>query len=136
FDVLVFPDGAVPRAGGSGLRSGASGGGGGGVFRQPAAEEIPAEFRNRLGRVTAEKTVPQLRKFVEAGGTIVTIGGSTRLAEMLGLPIKNGLVEKTPEGQERPLPREKFYVPGSVLRVSIDNTSPVAYGMATSADVF
>jgi hypothetical protein len=50
--------------------------------------------------------------------------------------VKNALVEKTPEGVERPLPREKFYVPGSVLQVSVDNTNPLAYGMASIADVF
>ncbi len=128
FDVLVLPDGAMPRAD--------AGGRGGRVFPQPKAEDIPAEFRNRLGRLTADKTIPQLRKFIEAGGNIVTIGSSTALAQSLGLPVKNALVERTPDGQEHPLPREKFYVPGSVLRVSVDNTSPVAYGMPAAADVF
>ena len=32
-------------------------------------------------RITAAKTVPQLKKFLEAGGTIVTIGSSTKLAQ-------------------------------------------------------
>jgi len=128
FDVLVFPDGAMPRV--------AVNGRGGRQFRQPKPEEIPEEYRSRLGRVTAEKTVPQLRKFVEAGGTIVAIGGSTGVAQLLGLPFKNGLVERLQNGQERPLPRDKFYVPGSVLQVSLDNTSPVAYGMGSTADVF
>ena len=57
--------------------------------------KIPAEYRKTLGRVSVEKTMPQLRKFVEAGGTIVTIGGSTELAQFFGLPIRNGLVERT-----------------------------------------
>ena len=80
--------------------------------------------------------MPRLREFIESGGTVVTLGSSTRLAELIGLPVKNPLVEITPEGRERPLPREKFYVPGSVLQVNIDNTSPVAYGMANTALVF
>ncbi|MDQ2949380.1 MAG: M14 family metallopeptidase, partial [Acidobacteriota bacterium] len=110
FDVLVFPDGAMPRAPGAG-RPGAR------PFRQPKAEEIPREFRNRLGQVTAEKTIPQLKKFAEAGGTIVAIGGSAGIAQLLGLPLKNGLMERSQNGPERPLSREKFYVPGSVLQV-------------------
>ncbi len=131
FDVLVFPSGAMPRS------VGLSESRGRGFFqRQPTAEEIPEEFRKMLGRVTIEKTIPQLRKFVEAGGAIVTIGDSTDLAQFFGLPVKNGLAEMSPDGQERPLSREKFYVPGSVLQVSIDNTNPVAYGMAPVADVF
>jgi hypothetical protein len=89
-----------------------------------------------LGRVTVEKTVPQLRKFVESGGTIVTVGDSTDLAQLFGLPVKSGLMERTPDGQERPLPREKFYVPGSVLQASVDNSNPVAYGMSSAVDVF
>ena len=66
---------------------------------------------------------------MEAGGSIVTIGDSTALAQFLGVPLANGLEEITADGQEHPLPHEKFYVPGSVLQVSIDNTNPVAYGM-------
>ena len=113
FDVLVFPDGAMPRAESAGR---------GRTVPQPKPEDIPEEYRNRLGRLTVDKTVPQLQKFAAAGGTIVTLGSSTRLAELFGLPVKNGLLEKMPDGTERPLPREKFYVPGSVLRVSLDNT--------------
>lgn len=130
FDVLIFPDGALPRA------EGTTGRGGGMGFAQPQADEIPEEFRNRLGRVSVDRTIPKLKKFVESGGTVVTVGGSTRLGQLFGLPLKNALMEKTPEGEDRPLPREKFYVPGSVLRVAVDNTDPVAFGMPTEVDVF
>jgi hypothetical protein len=135
YDVLVFPSGAIPRPANFG-EGGRGGGGGRGGFRQPTAEETPEEYRKMLGRVTTEKTIPQLKRFVEAGGTIVTIGDSTGLAQMFGLPLSNGLAERGQDGVERPLSREKFYVPGSVLQVNIDNTDPVAYGMASVADVF
>jgi hypothetical protein len=131
FDVLVFPDGAIP--GGEG---GGNAGGNAARPPEPNPEEYPPEYRNRLGRVTVEKTVPQLRAFVQAGGAIVAIGSSTRLAQLLGLPIKNGLSERLPDGQERPMPRDKFFVPGSILRVSVDNSRPLAYGMPSTADVF
>jgi hypothetical protein len=130
FDVLVFPDGGIPRVDAGGR------GGGNRFFRDPKPEELPEEYRDRLGHVTAEKTIPQLKKFVEAGGTIVTIGGATGLAQLMNMPVKNALVEKMQNGTERPLPREKYYIPGSVLQVSLDNTDPVAYGMGTTADVF
>jgi hypothetical protein len=129
FDVLVFVDGAIPAA------DGQAGGGGGGFGGQPAADTIPAEFRDRLGRVTIAKTVPELKKFAENGGTILTIGSSTALGYQLGLPIRNALVE-TVNGESRPLPREKYYVPGSILEARIDNTNPLAYGMAEHAMVF
>ena len=40
------------------------------------------------------------------------------------------------DGRKRPLPPERFYVPGSVLRVSVDNTTPPAYGFDGEVDVF
>ncbi|MDQ6676030.1 MAG: peptidase, partial [Acidobacteriota bacterium] len=100
------------------------------------ADSIPVEFRPWLGRITVDKTIPQLRKFADSGGTIVAIGESTNLAEFFGLPLKNALVEKSPDGRERPLSREKFFVPGSVLQASVDNTNPVAYGMPDKVDMF
>jgi hypothetical protein len=129
YDVLVFVDGAIPP------RDGAAGGGAG-FGAQPAAETIPAEFRDRLGRVTVSKTVPELRKFAENGGTILTIGSSTVLGHHLGLPIGDALVERVAGGAERPLPREKYYIPGSILEARIDNTQPLAYGMNDHAMVF
>jgi hypothetical protein len=129
YDVLVFVDGGIPE------RDAAAGGGGFGG-NQPAGDTIPAEFRNRLGRVTVSKTVPELRKFAENGGTVLTIGSSTALGRHLGLPIRDALVERVAGGAERPLPREKYYIPGSILEARIDNTQPLAYGMAERAMVF
>jgi zinc carboxypeptidase len=127
FDVLVFVDGAIPE------RDAATPTGGFGA--QPAADSIPAEFRGWLGRVSVAKTVPEIKKFVENGGTVVTIGSSTALGYHLGLPLRNALVEVV-NGAERPLPREKYYVPGSILEARIDNTQPLAYGMDAKALVF
>jgi hypothetical protein len=127
YDVLVFVDGGIP------LRDGAAAGGFG---AQPLAETIPPEFRRWLGRVTVSKTVPELKKFAENGGTILTIGSSTVLGYHLGLPIMNALVERTADGTARDLPREKYYIPGSILEARIDNTNPLAYGMAEKSMVF
>jgi Zinc carboxypeptidase len=157
FDVLVFVGGAIPpvpstnagRSEAPAEREAASPGGGGGrggsatggdtgqaPNAQPSAESIPAEFRDRLGSVTVAKTVPELRKFLDAGGTILTIGSSTSLGYHLGLPIQNALVERVQGFAERPLPNEKFYVPGSLLDARVDNTNPLAYGMDERAMVF
>jgi hypothetical protein len=127
FDVLVFVDGAIPA------RDGAEGGFGG---FGGAPENVPPEYQDMLGSVTVSKTVPRLREFLEQGGTILTIGSSANLGYALGLPMKNQLVEEMDDGTERPLPREKYYVPGSVLRVSVDNTNPLAQGLDSQVDVF
>jgi hypothetical protein len=131
YDVLVFVEGGIPE--GDPPTAGQASGGAFGA--QPAAEAIPAEFRGWLGRVTVSKTVPELKKFVESGGTVVTIGSSTSLGYHLGLPIRNALVEVV-NGAERPLPREKYYIPGSILEARVDNTQPLAYGMEPKAMVF
>ncbi|HET6956315.1 MAG TPA: M14 metallopeptidase family protein [Vicinamibacterales bacterium] len=127
YDVLIFVDGGIPER---------DGGGRGGFGGQPSADSIPAEFRDRLGRVTVSKTVPELKKFAENGGTVLTIGGSTSLGHHLGLPIRDALVERVAGGAERQLPREKYYIPGSILEARIDNTQPLAYGMGEHAMVF
>jgi len=119
FDVLVLPDGAMPD---SGRREEDS---------QPDSLSIPTEYRARLGRVTLQKTVPLLRQFVEAGGTIIAIGTSTSIGRYAGLPLANHLVE-----DGRPLPSSKYYVPGSVLQIRIDTTRPLASGMGERADAF
>jgi hypothetical protein len=129
YDVLIFVDGGIP------LRDGGNGGGGG-FGAQPAADTIPSEFRDRLGRVTVSKTVPELKKFAENGGTILTIGSSTALGYHFGLPIMNALTERAADGSMRELPREKYYVPGSLLEARLDTTNPLAYGMGEHAMVF
>jgi len=128
FDVLVFTDGAYRAPGG--------GRGGGGFFGNQPPEDLPEEYRGWTGRITPEKTLPQLKRFVEAGGSIITIGSSTALGELLGLPVKNYLTEMGPDGHERPLPGTKFYIPGSLMKANIDNTNPIAYGMPSQVDVF
>ena len=132
-DVLVFADGAIRRGAAGGRFAGAGGRGG---FAMPAAESLPEEYRDWVGRITDEKTIPQLKKFVESGGSLVAIGSSTSVADVFGIPVKNYLTEKGPDGKDRPLPREKFFIPGSLLKVNVDNHNPLAYGMPALVDVF
>jgi hypothetical protein len=122
YDVLIFVGGGIPGAGGGGGR------GGGG----PAPDDVPAEYRLQLGRVTAETTLPKIKTFMENGGTVVTIGTSaTNLAAFLNLPVEDHLVEN---GQ--PLPQSKFYTPGSVLAARFDTSNPIALGMDDLTNVF
>jgi hypothetical protein len=130
YDVLLFATGAIPGAGGGGGRGG--GGGAGGGRGGPAPESVPAEYRDQIGSMSADKTMPQIKAFIEAGGTVVAIGSSaTNLARFLNLPIENHLLENG-----APLPNTKFYVPGSVLSARVDTTSPIAFGMKEHTDVF
>ncbi|QQS48392.1 MAG: peptidase [Acidobacteriota bacterium] len=126
FDVLIFVTGAIPPVREEG----------GGRGRDSEPRNVPEEFRSWLGNVTPTRTIPQLKAFLESGGRILTIGSSTGLAYHLGLPVENALTEMEPHGTERPLPRGKFYIPGSILEVAVDNSHPLAWGMPDRADVF
>jgi hypothetical protein len=121
YDVLIFVSGAV----GANL-----GEAGEGEIGGPQAQSIPEEFRAWQGAITSNKTIPAIKAFVEAGGTAIAIGGSTALGRHLGLPIENYLVEN---GQ--PLPREKYYIPGSLLEVAVDQSHPLTAGLGSRATV-
>ena len=131
YDVIVFVGGAIPPP----ANAGGARRGGGGFGNEPKPDSIPAEYRNHIGRISATRSIPALKKFLEAGGRIITIGSSSNLAYQLNLPVKNALVEMV-NGQERPLPGEKFYIPGSIMNVSLDSTEKAAWGMPTHADVY
>jgi hypothetical protein len=128
YDVIILPDGSVPAVG-EGRRGGFGPGG-------PNPADLPEEFRAMVGNVTADRTIPQLRTFVENGGTIVAIGTGTAVAARLGLPLADYLGERQPNGTERRLGSEKFYVPGSVLQIAVDATNPLAFGFGSHVDVF
>jgi hypothetical protein len=49
--------------------------------------------------------------------------------------VDNHLVERSPDGTVRPVPPEKYYVPGSILRIAVDNTAPIAHGLDDHVDV-
>jgi hypothetical protein len=130
YDVMIFPSGVGPSA------PGESGGRGGGGGQGPTGSSVPAEYEPMLGAYTAAQTAPPLKKFLEDGGTILAVGRSAmNLARLMQLPVGNHLVERTPDGA-RPLPSEKYYVPGSILRVTVDTSAPIAHGITNPVDVF
>jgi hypothetical protein len=68
------------------------------------------------------KGVENLRKFVEAGGTLIFLNRASDFAiEQFDLPVKD--ITKN-------LPRKDFYIPGSILRTELDTTHPIAKKMS------
>ncbi len=126
FDVLVFVEGAIPS-----LKAEPSPW----EEKDPKEQDIPEEFKSRLGKITAQKSIPALQSFLNNGGRIITIGSSANLAYHLNLPVRNALVEMV-NGKERPLPGEKFYIPGSVMQIELDNNYAPNWGMNKKADVY
>jgi len=82
-----------------------------------AKGSMPDEYVGGVGK----EGVENLKKFVEAGGTLVFLNESSRFAiEQFNLPVKD-----VTQG----LPRKEFYIPGSILRTELDLSHPIAKGM-------
>ena len=107
----------------------------GAIQYSPPPEMVPEEVRSMLGVMTNRRSVPPLKTFVEEGGTVVAVGSSAKIGQSMGLPVKDHLVEMV-DGKEKPISRNKYYVPGSVLRAKFDNQNPVAFGMPVEGFVF
>jgi len=121
YDVLVFVNGAIPSMTAR-------------VRPQDTASvpDLPAEYRDQWGRVSAERSLPKIKEFIENGGTVVAIGTSApNLAAFLKLPIGDHLVEN---GEH--LPSSKLYVPASIVSARVDNTQPAAASMKPRTDFF
>jgi len=79
---------------------------------------MPDEYTGGLG----EQGVKALREFVEAGGTLVCLNRASDFAiEQFKLPVRDVV-----DG----LPRTDFYVPGSILRIEVENSNPIAFGIS------
>ena len=128
YDVIVFVTGAIPRAG---LARDTSRG----AARGPNPANIPEEYRQHLGSITADTSMPQIKQFLQDGGTVVALGSSTNLAYHLNLPVRNALTE-TVDGKERPLPRDKFFIPGSIMEVKIDSAQKQTWGMKANSTMY
>ncbi len=78
---------------------------------------MPDEYTSGIGK----EGVENLKKFTEAGGTLVFLNESSRFAiEQFNLPVRD---------VTKGLPRKDFYIPGSILRTELDTTNPIAKGM-------
>ncbi len=125
YDVIVFADESttVIKSGQrGGMPGGAPGGAGapGGQAR-PSTSTTPPEYEGGIG----QEGVDALRAFVEKGGLVVTLNGACDLAiSEFGAPARNGLTG---------IDRTRFFCPTSILRILVDNETPIGYGMPKEA---
>jgi hypothetical protein len=107
FDVIVLPSEPAGR-----------------LVDGPRAGSLPDEYMGGLGK----EGLAAIRTFVEAGGTLVALDASSQLAiDALGLPVKNII---------RDLPVDKFFCPGSLVRLDIDPAQPLGFGMTPQTAAF
>src|SRR5881296_3849495 len=79
--------------------------------------QYPAPYAGGLG----QEGVEALRQFVTDGGTLVALNDASRFAvEHLLLPVRNALES---------VADDEFYAPGSIFRLELDPSDPIARGM-------
>jgi zinc carboxypeptidase len=100
FDTIVIPDQA--RAA---------------ILNGYRASTMPPEYTGGLG----QEGVKALREFVEQGGTLVCLNRASDFAiQQFNLPLRDVVADVS---------EKEFFVPGSILRIELDTTHPIAQGM-------
>ncbi len=107
FDVIVLPDATYER-----------------MLTGLASGSMPPEYTGGMTPIG----VHQLYRFTLEGGTLVTLDRAAALPlAAFGLPVRN-----VTDG----LRDSEVYVPGSLLRLRLDPSHPIAYGMPEEAAAF
>jgi hypothetical protein len=107
YDVIILPDQSASR-----------------ILDGHTRRSMPDEYTGGIGTEGAAN----LKRFVEAGGTLVAFDGATDFAiEHLALPVSNAVSE---------LEQDSFFIPGSLIRTELDSRKPAAWGMPDETGVF
>ena len=106
FDVILLPDMHPDR-----IKNGIS------------ADQLPAPYAGGLG----ENGIRNLKRFVENGGTLITVNSSCLLPiKEFYLGIKNVVAG---------LKRDKFFIPGSILKVINQPQHPICFGFKREGEI-
>jgi len=139
FDVLILASGlpAASARGDARSRPGGSEAAPGAATREQAEKVLAAmpPFEvwqgqlERVVRVSREHGVPNLRAFVEGGGTLLVFAGQAqRAAKHFELPVEVGLYRDV-DGERRAVPSRDFFIPGSLVALDVHDTSVLASGV-------
>ena len=106
FDVIILPEASTVD-----------------LLHGQQARNVRPEYMGGIG----VQGIQNLRRFISQGGTVITLGNSATFAiQHLSTPLRNVV-------QDGDL--DDFYAPGTILRVTVDTTHPIGYGMPAEADV-
>jgi hypothetical protein len=107
FDVLILPH-QDPRD----------------ILEGQTSTTIRPEYRGGIGEAGVENLV----RFVRGGGTLVAFGAASDLAiDRMSVPVRN---------LKRNLRRDQHSAPGTIVRVQVETTHPIGYGMAPETYAF
>ena len=88
---------------------------------QKSVPLCPPEYQSGIGK----EGVEAIKSFVEAGGTLIALNQSCEFAvDKLKLRVQNVLKD---------VKSKEFFCPGSTVKVDIDTSNPLAYGMPKKA---
>lgn len=83
----------------------------------------PAKYKGGIGK----EGVKALKTFVLTGGTLITLGNASNFAiDKIRVPALNVL---------KNVKSKEFYAPGSLLRLHLDTSHPLAYGMPETTSI-
>ena len=95
-----------------------------GIINGFAKGSVPPRYEGGIG----PEGVRELEAFVRAGGTLVTLNGSSNFAiDQFHLPVEN-IVSG--------LPRDEYFADGAIVEMLTDPSHPVMSGMAARSKVF
>ena len=95
-----------------------------GILKGREKGTVPPKYAEGIG----VEGLTHLKKFVEAGGVLITMDSSSELLiDEFGLPVANVLKD---------VERKDFFCPGSILSMEYNVTHPVAFGMDAESVAF
>ncbi len=96
----------------------------GAILRGHREGFMPPEYVGGLGLAGALA----LERYVVAGGTLVALdGASDFVINQFGLPVENIVANVS---------QDAFFIPGSLVRITVDTTQTLAYGMPAEAAAY
>ncbi len=115
YDVILVPDN-MPRA----ILTGRGGYGEGRAGMPP----VPPEYTGGM----SDQGAANMKAFAEEGGTIVTLNKASEVYAQKNSPDVSNVLNG--------IPNKEFYVPGSILEVSVDTSNPIGFGSTPTTPVF
>jgi hypothetical protein len=94
------------------------------ILHGHATGRMPDEYTGGIGNAG----VASLRRFIERGGRILAFDGATDFViQEFGLPVENAVAD---------VGRTELFIPGSLIRLDVDATHPLAFGMQHTGAAF
>jgi hypothetical protein len=89
--------------------------------QEKESKKIPPEYRGGIGKTGEEN----IKKFVENGGTLIVLNRAYSFAaKVFELPVEDSIAN---------ISKKEFYCPGSTLKLKVDTTHPLGYGMPVNS---